>query len=1067
MRRKTPVLLSISIAILSGMLCGCGGAVSVVAELSNLSITPTSTLATIGTSRSIALVGTYSDGRNVQLNDVATWSVKPLVATIDSTGELKCTASGTALVTATFNDLTATAWVNCSTGSPSSTPLPPRPTPPSTLSITAPGSAIPVGYTLTATAILQSGIKSLDVSQVAAWSVSPSNLASIAAGRISCIQAGPITVTASASSAVGSMSLTCAPSTFNSPTQFIERSEEFVGPFSSWQNLKSVYGAKGDGIADDTAAIQAALNQLSSTHVLYIPAGTYRITAPLEINNQAGFAIIGADPQTTKIIWDGAPGLTMMHINGSTVFRITRLTFDGASSAQCAEAINNSSNGYYITKVELSDQHLLNVAMGIYLGNSAETEITRVLFDHNTSDGVLLADFNDINVFVTDSLFLYCGTGVSNDPGAGAFNIRNNVFYHSTVADIQIGNTGNFSVRNNTSVDSEGNFFLANVIGANNAEITMQGNTVIDPKGTAVVLGDTGPLMLIDNIFRTQDVSAPVVTGWDNSNTPPVAFSLGNIYTAGQPFAQFWGAVSSYDDSTADPSSIPSPSVPTNVFVPENKGRQVFEVAGNDQNAIQKAINAAAASGTTKPIVHLPLGGYLINSTINIPEGSDIQLVGDEVIGTDLLWNVPGSSGPILYIPSGSATVSNLTLNNSTPGQMAGDGLLLQIPDQPTTRIIGDQLLLQGGNDVSISSDGIEHATVDLSSLYTQGTVSGIAVRGGSFLNSGQATLGRIDDLSGSMQSQGEGVSLSITQHGRLLVQDDWHDADASGPYNFQLTDSGALTEQGGGVFAGSTPFVINNFSGDVTLMGIQFSGYVDVSATSNKGNFLMVGMADEQMPIVQPVGSDLMTVATLDDGSYLPYGPYVQAASSSVDVSWLRHMLGQARAEIPVPLGDPDQAMTHLDRVQVLNTQTAVHVVPTAQLSGHYLTLESGQGGFLATGASCVDSTSSDPDAVGSHWILQSAGEGDFLLVPSDQAQSGESAGLVQDASGNWTLVVEPATHDYQQHWNIQLGDDGLFRLINRGTGLLLAAGSGGSQCATSAGQQSASAATWTITAH
>ncbi len=32
--------------------------------------------------------------------------------------------------------------------------------------------------------------------------------------------------------------------------------EEFAGPFPSWKNVKTDYGAKGDGVTDDTAAIQ-------------------------------------------------------------------------------------------------------------------------------------------------------------------------------------------------------------------------------------------------------------------------------------------------------------------------------------------------------------------------------------------------------------------------------------------------------------------------------------------------------------------------------------------------------------------------------------------------------------------------------------------------------------------------------------------------------------------------------------------------------------------------------------------------------------------------------------------
>src|SRR5215470_10631643 len=85
--------------------------------------------------------------------------------------------------------------------------------------------------------------------------------------------------------------------------------EEFVGPFASWANVKTNYGAVGDGVTDDTAAIQKGLNALGPTNAtLYFPAGTYRITQTLSLAGQLDINVIGQDPATTTILWAGASG---------------------------------------------------------------------------------------------------------------------------------------------------------------------------------------------------------------------------------------------------------------------------------------------------------------------------------------------------------------------------------------------------------------------------------------------------------------------------------------------------------------------------------------------------------------------------------------------------------------------------------------------------------------------------------------------------------------------------------------------------------------------------------------
>jgi hypothetical protein len=70
------------------------------------------------------------------------------------------------------------------------------------------------------------------------------------------------------------------------------------------KNVKD-YGAIGNGLADDTAAIQRAVNRtsapfsLNNRGTIYFPTGTYRITAPITFGAEAGIAAIA---------FSGAPG---------------------------------------------------------------------------------------------------------------------------------------------------------------------------------------------------------------------------------------------------------------------------------------------------------------------------------------------------------------------------------------------------------------------------------------------------------------------------------------------------------------------------------------------------------------------------------------------------------------------------------------------------------------------------------------------------------------------------------------------------------------------------------------
>src|SRR5262245_49306890 len=172
--------------------------------------------------------------------------------------------------------------------------------------------------------------------------------------------------------------------------------DEFVGPFPSWINIKTAYGAKGDGITDDTAAFQRALTELGTAghgNVLWIPAGTYKITSQLTLFSRIGVSIIGEDPATTILKWAG-PGVfstnsttgSMFVISSVAYSKFDRLTFDGSGSPTVlVDQVWDGVSNYFATGNEYADDNFQNANIGIRggleyqpsAGGSSETSILR------------------------------------------------------------------------------------------------------------------------------------------------------------------------------------------------------------------------------------------------------------------------------------------------------------------------------------------------------------------------------------------------------------------------------------------------------------------------------------------------------------------------------------------------------------------------------------------------------------------------------------------------------------------------------------------------------------------
>lgn len=91
--------------------------------------------------------------------------------------------------------------------------------------------------------------------------------------------------------------------TGTSPTGLVTASSHPAqAPGVPWvTNVKDgSYGAKGDGVTNDTAAIQAAISAVTSSGVVYLPPGNYVLGSALTINNP-GVWLSGAGSAVTKL----------------------------------------------------------------------------------------------------------------------------------------------------------------------------------------------------------------------------------------------------------------------------------------------------------------------------------------------------------------------------------------------------------------------------------------------------------------------------------------------------------------------------------------------------------------------------------------------------------------------------------------------------------------------------------------------------------------------------------------------------------------------------------------------
>jgi hypothetical protein len=133
-----------------------------------------------------------------------------------------------------------------------------------------------------------------------------------------------------------------------------------IPSFPGFANVKTAYGAKGDGVADDTAALQKALDDCPEGKAVLCPAGTYRLTAPLKIAR--GIVLRGEGPEKTRLINEATSGdaIALSNYDVEIVTNVVKGASKGSTSIVVEDAVRLRP-GDLLMVDQLNDAEIVNI----------------------------------------------------------------------------------------------------------------------------------------------------------------------------------------------------------------------------------------------------------------------------------------------------------------------------------------------------------------------------------------------------------------------------------------------------------------------------------------------------------------------------------------------------------------------------------------------------------------------------------------------------------------------------------------------------------------------------------
>lgn len=139
--------------------------------------------------------------------------------------------------------------------------------------------------------------------------------------------------------------------------------------FTSAINVKN-FGAIGDGVTDDTSAIESALYSRVSGETLYFPPGTYKITRTLYIGN--GNTTTASTTWGIHLAGSGRPPLPATMFAGYPSTGCTKLLWAGGASPMIQ--VTGPLNGWGVSNIYLDGANVATIGISNISGSFGNSE---------------------------------------------------------------------------------------------------------------------------------------------------------------------------------------------------------------------------------------------------------------------------------------------------------------------------------------------------------------------------------------------------------------------------------------------------------------------------------------------------------------------------------------------------------------------------------------------------------------------------------------------------------------------------------------------------------------------